>query len=241
MNTIFTTYFTTSVDPQRPMTWPSNDFNIIKDFYNSVIKHKLNCVILHDNCSPEFIEQYSTDKIKFVKVDEVKLNMVDYRWRLYHNLLEEMPEVKNVYCLDISDVVILKNPFKSMKKNMIYIGNEECKNKENWWMMERYKSINHTEVTGYVSEFSDKQVLNCGILGGNREMMLDVTEKMATILEEANVTKTTVDMVVANAVVYRHYGESFVSGLPLNTKYRGGAFAFNGEDNGADQAWIQHK
>lgn len=241
MNTILTTYFTTSVDPQRPMTWPSNDFSIIKEFYNSVVKHKLNCVILHDNCSTEFIEQYSTDKIKFVKVDEVKLNMVDYRWKLYHNLLEEMPEVKNVYCLDISDVIILKNPFKSMKKDMVYIGNEECINRDNWWMMERYKSINHTEVTGYVNELIDKQVLNCGILGGNRETILDVTEKMSTILEQANVTKTTVDMVVANAVVYKHYGDKIISGLPLNTKYRGGAFAFNGEDNGADKAWIQHK
>jgi len=236
MNYIFTTYFTTGVDPQRSGSWPQNDFNIMKEFYNSVTKNKLNCVILHDHCSPEFIEQYSTDKIKFVRVDDIKLNMVDYRWNLYHNLLNEMPEIKNVYCLDISDVVILKNPFKSMKKETLYIGDEECTNKENWWMMDRYRMLGLNP-----TEYVDKKVLNCGVMGGNREMMLEVTEAIANILEKGNVTKTTVDMAAANHVVYTNYADKFVSGLPLNTKYRGGAFAFNGEDNGADQAWIQHK
>jgi hypothetical protein len=236
MNYIFTTYFTTGVDPQRPGSWPQNEFNIMKDFYESVIKNKLNCVILHDHCSPEFIEQYSTDKIKFVRVDEVKLNMVDYRWNLYHNLLNEMPEVKNVYCLDISDVVILKNPFKSMKKDMLYIGDEECTNRQNWWMMERYKMLSLDP-----KEYVDNKVLNCGVMGGNREMMLKVTEEIASILEKGNVTKTTADMAAANHVVYTNYRDNHISGLPLNTKYRGGAFAFNGENNDADKAWIQHK
>ena len=235
MNYIFTTYFTTGVDPQRPGSWPQNEFNIMKDFYESVIKNKLNCVILHDHCSPEFIEQYSTDKIKFVRVDEVKLNMVDYRWNLYHNLLNEMPEVKNVYCLDISDVVILKNPFKSMKKDMLYIGDEECTNRQNWWMMERYKMLSLDP-----KEYVDNKVLNCGVMGGNREMMLKVTEEIASILEKGNVTKTTADMAAANHVVYTNYRDNHISGLPLNTKYRGGAFAFNGENNDADKAWIQH-
>ena len=236
MNYIFTSYFTGGKDPQRNGSWPSNDFSIIKDFYNSVIKHKLNCVILHDNCSTEFIEQYSTDKIKFVKVDEVKLNMVDYRWKLYHNLLEEMPEIKNVYCLDISDVIILKNPFKSMKKEMLYIGDEECTNKENWWMMDRYRMLGLD-----TKEYVNNKVLNCGVFGGNREMMLEATEAISNILETANITKTTVDMAAANHVVYTNHTDKFISGLPLNTKYRGGAFAFNGQNNDADKAWIQHK
>jgi hypothetical protein len=214
MNYIFTTYFTTGVDPQRPGSWPQNEFNIMKDFYESVVKNKLNCVILHDHCSPEFIEQYSTDKIKFVRVDDVKLNMVDYRWKLYHNLLNEMPEIKNVFCLDISDVVILKTPFKGIKKDMVYIGDEECTNKENWWMVERYKMLSLNS-----KEYEDKKVLNCGVLGGSKEVMLDVTEAIASILERGNVTKTTADMAAANHVVYTKYADKLVSGLPLNTKY----------------------
>jgi hypothetical protein len=123
-----------------------------------------------------------------------------------------------------------------MKKEMLYIGDEECTNKENWWMMDRYKMLS-LDPTEYV----DKKVLNCGVMGGNRTMMLEATEAIASILEKGNVTKTTADMAAANHVVYTNYNNKFVSGLPLNTKYRGGAFAFNGEDNGADTAMIQHK
>jgi hypothetical protein len=236
MDYIFTTYFTSGNDPQRSGSWPSNDFNIIKDFYNSVVQHELNCVILHDHCSTEFIEQYSTDKVTFIKVDKVLLNMVDYRWKLYHNLLEEMTEIKNVYCLDISDVVILRDPFTSMQKEIIYIGDEECTNKENWWMLHRYEMLGLNPI-----EYIDKKVLNCGIMGGNRTMMLEATKTIALILEKGNVTNTTTDMAAANHVVYTNYTNKFVSGLPLNTKYRGGAFGFNGDNNGADEAWIQHK
>jgi hypothetical protein len=236
MNYIFTTYFTSGNDPQRSGSWPSNDFDIIKDFYNSVVKYGLNCVILHDHCSAEFIRQYETDKIKFVRVGEVKLNMVDYRWKLYHNLLEEMPEIEKVYCLDISDVVILKNPFEEMSEEVLYIGDEEGTNKENWWMMERYQMLG-LDPTEYV----DKKVLNCGIFGGNREMVLEAIGAIASILEKANVAETTVDMVAANEVVYRNYEGRFMSGLPLNTKYRGGVFAFEGEYNDSEEAWIQHK
>jgi|688.fasta_scaffold280097_2 hypothetical protein len=236
MDYIFTTYFTSGNDPQRSGSWPSNDFNIIKDFYNSVVQHELNCVILHDHCSTEFIEQYSTDKVTFIKVDKVLLNMVDYRWKLYHNLLEEMTEIKNVYFLDISDVIILKNPFNLMEEDVLYIGNEESIIEENTFMMERFQMLG-IDPTEYV----DDRVLNCGIFGGNRTMMLEATEAIANILETANITKTTADMAAANEVVYRNYADKFISGLPLNTKYRGGAFPFKGKNNNADKAWIQHK
>ena len=239
MNAIFTTYFTGEKDPQRPYSWKPDDFELIKEFYNSVIKHDLYCYILHDNLSKEFIEKYTTDKITFIRVNKIKLNAVDYRWQLYFNLLNELKDIKKVFCLDISDVVILKDPFKLVKANNLYIGDEMCKNIENSWMINRYNMIK--DITSVPQDIMLKPVLNCGILGGTRKVMLDVTKKMAKILEDANITHTTVDMVAANVVAYVNYPENIIHGSPLNTKYRGGAFAYSGKDNGADIAYIQHK
>ena len=239
MNAIFTTYFTGEKDPQRPYSWKPDDFELIKEFYNSVIKYDLNCYILHDNLSTEFVEKYATEKITFIRVDKIKLNAVDYRWQLYYNLLNELKDIKKVFCLDISDVVILKDPFKLVKANKLYIGDEMCKNIENNWMIARYNMIKH--VTTVPDSLLLKPVLNCGILGGSRKVVLDVTKKMAKILEDANITETTVDMVAANTVAYLYYEDNIVHGSPLNTKYRGGAHAYRGKDNGADVAYIQHK
>jgi hypothetical protein len=64
---------------------------------------------------------------------------------------------------------------------------------------------------------------------------------MGTFLKESNIQNTTVDMAAINAILYRYYNNKLVHGYPLNTKYRGGAFPFRGEDNDKDTAWIQHK
>ena len=241
MNIILTTFFTTDKDPQRPLVWGSDDITLVKDFYESLIKHDLNCIILHDNSPEEFINKLTTDKIKWVRVNSSGLNMVDIRWTLYHQLIESMPLVKKVFCLDISDVIILKNPFELMDPDKVYCGDEECLNKDNFWMMERFNWMKHPEVTDHMHEYVNNKVLNCGIVGGNRENMLEITNKMGTVLKESNIQNTTVDMAAINAILYRYYNNKLVHGHPLNTKYRGGAFPFRGQDNGKDTAWIQHK
>jgi hypothetical protein len=236
MNAIFTTYFTSEKDPQRPFIWANDDFSIIKNFYNSVVKYNLHCFIFYDNCSDEFVQKYQTDKIKFVKYDARNKNMVDERWSLYYTYLKHNENIKKLLCLDISDVVILKNPFNFMSNDTVYVGDEECLNRQNRWMLDRYEMIGFD-----IRNIFDKKVLNCGILGASREHMLDITKKIGDIITENNVMHTTIDMAAANAVIYSAYSNKLVHGQPWNTKYRGGAYPFSGKDNMADTCYIQHK
>jgi hypothetical protein len=235
MDFIITTYFTSEKDPQRPHVWANDDFSIIKDFYESVIKHNLNCVILIDNSTDEFIKKYETDKIKFVRCDSSGLNMVDIRWKLYNKILNEREDIKRAFFLDISDVIILKNPFEYIVSGKIYCGDEEDINIKNVWMKHRYELLNNPEVNEKMANYLNKKILNAGILGGERNYLIGITKKMAEMLEFSKITHTTVDMCTINHILYTYCkNDMVVHGSPVNTVFR------KDEINNT-VAWFKHK
>lgn len=234
-NIIITTYFTKDIDPQRNHIWDTDDFNIIELFFESIVKHDLSLIILHDNCSDNFVNEYTTNKIKFVKVNSSGLNMVDIRWKLYSEFLSDT-EADNVFFMDVSDVIILKNPFDYIQPDKIYIGDEMSINKENYWMMERYDMLNLD-----TKDYLDDTVLNCGVLGGSYNDMLSFCRKMSDLIDKNSIKETTVDMAAANHILYTEYRNRIVHGPPLNTLYRGGVNPYLGDDNGFDYCYIQHK
>lgn len=234
MGCIITTYFTSEKDPQRPDIWANDDFSIIEEFYKSIQKNDLNTIILIDNSSEEFINQYKTDKIDFIRCDSSGLNMVDVRWGLYNQLLKNKPDISEAFFVDVSDVVVLKNPFSFIKSDKIYCGDEETINSENKWMLNRYSLLNHPEINSLSSNYLNKKVLNAGILGGNRKFLLDITAKISDILNYSKIKKTTVDMCVFNHVLYTYYENIIIHGQPVNTVFRA-------EDIDNETAWFKHK
>jgi hypothetical protein len=234
MDYIITTYFTSEKDPQRPHVWANDDFSIIKNFYYSVLKHNLNCIILIDNSTDDFIKKYQTDKITFVRCDSVGLNMVDIRWGLYNKLLKNRPDILRAFFVDISDVVILKNAFDFIESDRIYCGDEEMINSENKWMIHRYELINQPEINILNNKYINKKVLNAGILGGSRDYLLDITNKISEILNFSKIKITTVDMCAFNHVLYTNYENILVHGEPVNTIFRT-------NDVNNNVAWFKHK
>ena len=136
---IVTTYLTFRKDSQRKYVWPSDCFDIMKNFYESVVKQDLNCIILMDKLSDKFIHEYTTNKIKFVRCNCDILNPADIRWKLYYDLLKSRTDFNNVFFTDISDVIVLKNPFQFMELDKVYCGDEESIIEKNWWMTECFK------------------------------------------------------------------------------------------------------
>ena len=65
MNYIVSAYLTTSIDCMRGIQLKANDPNYIKDWYDSVVKLKLNGIILHDSLDDDFIKQFPG--VKFFK------------------------------------------------------------------------------------------------------------------------------------------------------------------------------
>ncbi len=234
MDFIISTFFTSEKDPQRPNKWGNDDFSIIKEFYDSVVKHDLNCLILIDNSSDEFIKNYQTEKVKFIRCDSSGLNMVDIRWKLYYNLLNERTDIFRAFFLDVSDVVILKNPFKFIDDDKIYCGDEENINLNNDWMIRRYSLLNNSEINKKLNSYLSKKVINAGILGGYREYLIDITKKIKDILSESKIKHTTVDMCVFNHVLYTNYENKLIHGLPVNTVFRA-------NDLNNQIAWFKHK
>lgn len=234
MNCIFTTYFTKGNDPQRTTKWLKDDFNKIKDFYNSVLQHDLNCLIFHDGLSELFIDTYQTENIKFQYSDSSNLNLIDVRWSLYKNYLEAHQEIENLFCLDISDIVIQNNPFPHIVDGKIYCGDEEDVNGKSNWMLHGYDCLNNQDIKNNSRNYLEKKILNAGILGGNRKIVLEAMYKISDILEKSNVKHATVDMAALNYVLYTYFPSAIVHGYPVNTIY-------NKYEKDKHTAWFRHK
>lgn len=231
MNIIITTFFTNGLDPQRNLKWADDDFSIIKDFYESIIRLDLNCLILIDNSSDSFVRKYETSKIKFQRVDSSGLNLVDIRWKIYNDILLNN-NYEYVFFLDISDIIILKDPFPFLSDNNIYCGDENDCNINNSWMLNRYYLLRNS--ISSIDHYINKIILNAGILGGKSDKLIEITKEIANILNVANIKSTTVDMCAFNHVLRSYYNDNIIHGLPVNTIFR--ANDFNN-----DIAWFKHK
>lgn len=93
--------------------------------------------------------------------------------------------------------------WKNRKKFRLFVGSERSLIRENAWMKRHYRMI-------YGQEFNfleDRQLLNCGIVGGTREEVIHLLNLMQEDMELCGVTDTLNDMVVFNKVVYESYSE----------------------------------
>ena len=68
-NLIVTTYFSNDNGNYKGRSVLNNNIDYISPWYNSILKLKLNGVIFHDGLSNDFINTYTTDKIKFLYVN----------------------------------------------------------------------------------------------------------------------------------------------------------------------------
>jgi hypothetical protein len=160
--------------------------------------------------------------------------MVDIRWKLYANLLKSRPDIERVFFVDVSDVLILKNPFNFIESGKIYCGDEDSINMKNSWMMDRYFLLNQPAILNKLSNYANKQIVNAGVLGGDRTLIMEIAEKISHLLSISNITSTTVDMCTFNHVLYMDYENKLVHGLPVNT-------VFKSYDIHNKIAWFCHK
>jgi hypothetical protein len=117
---ILTSYFSKKIHPNDPNDKHvtgrmsdgrviQNDIQYIKNWYDSVKNLDLEARIFCDNLSEEFIEKYTTDKIKFVLVEPTDYSNNDWRFFCYRNYLEQN-KFDSVFLTDSSDVVVVKDP-----------------------------------------------------------------------------------------------------------------------------------
>ena len=242
MNLIISILLTSYSKEQVSYYHKGDIFKLIEEWYNSICKiSDLKAVLLLDFIPDGLIEQYGSDNIKFEKCyTNNQLNAIDIRWKIYAQYLEEHPEINAVFFTDISDVVVLKNPFPYLLSDVIYTGDEDHFDKKDinisWeWMMHRWDIIkSDLDIISFLDKFGNNKVLNAGLIGGYRGILLPVISKMASFLDRYNVKNTTIDMLALNFVVYTYYADKVVHGAPVNT-------IFWNNDLHNSVCWFKHK
>jgi hypothetical protein len=194
--------------------------------------------------SEETCTTNQNNNVKFVKVAHNPMyNPNIYRYFIYRNYLKTTDKkIENLFVTDVSDVVIVQNPFVQPlfieNQNSLFCGDEE-KLLDNDWMQAHSTHLRNKieDYLEYEIQFKKAQLLNCGIIGGNIKIMQPFLEKLCTIHEQYNAdnkTSYTGDMGAFNYLARTQFNNQLVFGAPVNTIFK------NYETNRSD-CWFRHK
>lgn len=217
-------------DINRNTVLADDDYSIIQDWANSISKLKLTGVIFHNNFSSATCERYLNEYITFVKVDhDVKFNPNVYRYCIYNEFLKQNAEfINNIFFTDISDVIVLKNPFFEQfyidNPSSIFCG-DELKILNNEWMQQHSENLrnNISDYKIYEYNFANSVLLNCGIMGGNITIMKPFINKLWAIHQKYNSNNKTAftgDMGAFNYLIRTQYNNKVIHGEPVNTEFK---------------------
>lgn len=243
-NFIFASLLTGVYDVNRNEVLPKNDFSLIQNWYDSVLKLPLHGVIFHNSFSKELISKYAHERIQFVEVPyDHKLKPNVFRYFIYLDYLKKhIDQIKNLFVTDISDVEIIQNPFESplFQENPTHLFcGDEPTILNNEWMRNHHSHLRNSMADFHVYETKNQHetLLNCGIIGGNSLVMQALLEKIVAMHEAfsyTNKTNYTLDMGVFNYVARTHFAPKIIHGEPVNT-------VFKNFETERDDCWFRHK
>lgn len=236
-NIFLTCLLTGSDDPQRQ---GDNKISIseISALASSITSLDGNLVVLHDALSIVDIENFTKDKkhssVEFFKVEKCTSNPYFYRWVVYRDfLIKNSRVIKNVICVDATDVEILRQPSWDVVNKRLVVGDEiSILNDESGWMRK-----NHTGAMSdhFLSTRGDLQMLNAGTLGSNTHLVVDFCSKLIQFWQSDGATHNT-DMLIFNYVCRTFFECDLYHGRSVTTPFK------NPEPNGKNKySWIKHK
>ena len=229
---ILTSYFTLKKHPQCLDTRneiiginsdgfvKNNSFQYICNFYNSVVNLDLDVVIFHDNLSDEYIDQYSTNNISFVKVNESKYSNNDYRFLCYLKWLRGH-EYESVFLVDIADVIVVKDP------SFIEINESICFCKDAFALLEyKYGPISFVEICTYLSldcsgikNIENLDLLNMGVIGANYKSILNFLNLFWEYRVRCGYHQENINMSLGNYVARMHF-DRIHCGYPFCSEFK---------------------
>lgn len=243
-NYIFAALFTGVYDVNRNEILEVDNFDIIKDWYNSINLQKLNAVVFHNTFSKETIAKYQNEFVKFEFIQlNTKLNPNIFRYTAYYDyIIKYKSSISNIFITDITDVVVLQNPFKASlftQNNASLFCGDEPKLLSNNWMHNHNTHLRNTipNFIAYEKDNANKTLLNCGIIGGSLETIIQLLAEIVHIHNTysiSNKTPYTLDMGVFNYVVRTSFVDKIFHGAPVNT-------LFKEYQLGLNDCWFRHK
>lgn len=226
---LLTSYFTGVPDPQRGAKW-SFSTDTIAPLLKSL--KGANLVVLND-----FGKNEVEGTVTYRSV-ETHINPYFQRWVSYRQyLIANQGSLGKVFCLDATDVELLRDPFKHMQKGILYTGDEVdtvgCE-----WLRKHHQN---PELVKFIDANAGKQLLNAGLLGGDVDTVIEFAKYMidfyASAESQAFYEKKPgagmTDMGAFNYVAYTKFGDRLKHGLEVNTPFK--ANQVNG------LSWFKHK
>lgn len=197
-----------------------NDYNQMKNWYESVIKIDASACIFHNELSEEFIQKYQTDKIQFFKwTKEHRPSYNDERFYAYYEFLNRNPQIERIFCTDLYDVVFFQNPFRLMDKNPDYnffSGSEKITSYSSKWMVRKCKEMKFPSSR---AGFTPGNFLyNAGIVGGQRDCILRLFQSMIQKFNKIN-KKANANMPVYNYCLENLVNVKIFTGFPLHNVF----------------------
>jgi len=242
-NIIAATHITGIYDVNRSTTLPNDDFSLVSTWANSITNLGLQGIVFHNNFSEATCKLYSNDNLHFVKVAyNQQFNPNVFRYLVYNEFLnQKAKEIQNLFFTDISDVVVLKNPFQQKlfidNPTSIFCG-DEPEIVDNPWMKLHAEHL-RAQIEDYVlyeSEFKKEVLLNCGIIGGSIKIIQPFIDQLSTIHSTYNTdnkTAFTGDMGAFNYLIRTKYNDRLIHGSPVNTVFKTNTYN--------DDCWFKHK
>lgn len=218
---VFTTFFTTKDDPQKDIrndniVCENNNFNYMKDFYESIQTLDATVFIFHDNLSQNFIDTYTTHKVKFVAVHyDSPLSINDERFVQYYYFLQ-LIDADYVTLLDISDVTYISNMTELYEKYDLCIGSDSKK----YIIQSKYMKTKLQEFADNIT-YNPKpkhRLLNAGVIGGVYKNMMIFLKHGIEIWESIKHDKD-FSMVVVNVVLHKLHWNLCV-GYPYTSEFK---------------------
>ena len=242
-NLILASHISGVYDVNRSSVLPNDDFSIVSAWAKSIADLGLQGILFHNNFSEATCKEHETDFLHFIKVEYNNLfNPNVYRYFVYNEFLKKhAASIHNLFCTDVSDVVVLKNPFNETlfleNENALFCGDEpELLNND--WMQEHSTHFRNSiaDYANFETDFKDETLLNCGIIGGSLAVMQSFIDKLWAIHEcynSDNKTLFTGDMGAFNYLVRMQYNSKVIHGNPVNTVFK------HYEDSSS--CWFKHK
>jgi hypothetical protein len=241
---VMASLITGKYDVNRQERLPKDDIEIVKDWSDSVQNAGLQAILFHNGFSETTCLKHQNEKLIFVRTDpHPSFNPNVFRYFLYLDFLKNLEnQVTDVFLTDVSDVVLIRNPFLEPlylnNKEMIFCG-DEPKSLQNEWMFNHSAHLRSQimDFTLYENDFASQPLLNCGIIGGKAPLINDFLTQLCFIHQtynQENISGFTGDMGAFNYLLRTKFNPRILHGFPVNTIFK------EYQDEVLD-CWFRHK
>jgi len=216
---VLTSYFTTTEDMQRDKYRSSEDFTIIKDWYESLHDLGMEGIIFHDHLSQGFQDEYRTDQLDFVEVTLGDRTPTDERFYHYENYLRDI-NPDQVIMTDLFDVEFRFDPFTLMDNEyQLYMGDQSNTVAQDEWLINKFNIQYYLSDISYPENYKGYRVLNDGSIGGNSELIMKLLRRVNQYLDRLP-EKLNANMPVWNLVVRKEFEDKeIMHGRPWNSVF----------------------